>query len=262
MSNSNSINKFFNFKKKKDCINFCKLMTLSNNSNSTNVKDCIEDLKKEKETKNCKLCINTVNNNNNNNKYLINSDPGYKKLLILLLRLINYIYFIRYKNYTSKKYFTNEFDHILILSIGKIDLDKFNINLEYLKKIKYPINRIGFPRTLFDYIKIMEELSKNNNKDINFLSKYTEFTSDYQPWLRSLVKFFNTKYSNIIEENYNIKEIPETNKLDDYKKFINIKYYNNINNKNIFDIDKINQFNINSINKFQKNLIDILSHDL
>lgn len=253
-----NINKFFNFTKKKDCIDYCKLMLLSNNSNSTNVKDCIDDLKKEKETKNCKLCINTLNNNNS----LINSEPGYKKLLILLLRLINYIYFIRYKNYTSKKYFANEFDHILILSISKIDLDKFNINLDNLKKIKYPINRIGFPRTLFDYIKIMEEISKNKNKDINFLSKYTEFTSDYQPWLRSLVNFFNKNYSNIIEENYNIKKIPDTNKLDNYTEFINIKYYNNINNKNIFNIEKINQSNINSINKFQKNLIDMLSHDL
>ena len=246
-NNENYINSLVSaFNNYKKCNEYCNTIINSPDEKNNCINNIIKKLK-NKRGNSIKVC-NTCNND-----CPVMHKEGYKKLLLLLIKLVNFIYYVRFL-ISNNIIPTNYYDNILISSISKIKLHKFDITLDELNCIKYSTTRLGFPKTLGDYIKIF--LTKNSNTRNNvFLSKYNNFLSDFQPWLRSLVDFLNKNAKDIIFEYYQIDEIPDPTKPRKYLNFLkNIHAYKYIDfKKNIY-----NETNLTSINKFQKKLIKYL----
>ena len=196
-----------------NCLSFCGIELSDTDEEKTL---CLQDIKKKymDET----LCLQE-----DIDECKIISSSNFKELLIFLVKLIKYIYCIR-------SIYGNVYDVQIILCIGYINLNDYGLELEQLSCIKFPGDKSyqkGFPKTLSDYIKIMQEISTAISSGINlnddkitkdpFLENYKEFISDFQPWSRLLSTFLNIYARDLLLPN----GLPDISKPSSYGSFIN-----------------------------------------
>jgi hypothetical protein len=161
------------------CIDYCSGMV----SNTSEIPQCINELIDENaptivctQPKECDI-IESVE---------------FRKLMMSFIILLKIIYFSRFHN-------GNVYDVKLINAIGvitnNIDIDKFAC-------VTFPGDTsyiLGYPKTLAEYLNIMKKIHNiygqqyfmNLVSNDEYLSKYRDFCSDFQPWTSNLSVFVN-----------------------------------------------------------------------
>jgi hypothetical protein len=142
----------------------------------------------------------------------------FRKLMISLIILLKIIYFSRFHN-------GNVYDVKLINAVGVISQ---NIDIEKFACIKFPGDTsfiLGYPKTLSEYLNIMKKIHNiygqqyfmNLVSNDDYLSKYRDFCSDFQPWTSNLSVFVNiySKKINLLPDG-----IPAIENKAGYKSFI------------------------------------------
>ena len=157
--------------------------------------------------------------------------PEWKILLNIYIRLLKFIYSIRYY-LKSKNKPTNLLDYYMILCISLIDIEKYNIQLDEMECIEFPDKsyvKPGFPITLKEYLNIMISLNTSSGiKDSDITTwikntlrkeefkKFKEYLSDYQYWTDNFIQFL--KY-------YTMEKIPSRKDFGNYIEFITPMIY-------------------------------------
>ena len=116
----------------------------------------------------------------------------FRELMMSFIILLKIIYFSRFHN-------GNAYDVKLITVVGVIVQ---NIDIEKFACVKFPGDTsyiMGYPKTLAEYLNIMKKIHNiygqphfmNLVSNDDYLSKYRDFCSDFQPWSSNLSVFVN-----------------------------------------------------------------------
>ena len=187
------------------CIDYCSGMV----NDASEIPQCINELIEENAP--ALVCVQEEECD-------IIQSVEFRKLMMSLIILLQIIYFSRFHN-------GNVYDVKLINAVGVISQ---NIDIEKFACIKFPGDTsfiLGYPKTLAEYLNIMKKIHNiygqqyfmNLVSNDDYLSKYRDFCSDFQPWTSNLSVFVNiySKKINLLSDG-----IPAIENKAGYKSFI------------------------------------------
>jgi hypothetical protein len=162
-----------------NCIDYCKTIY----DNDSDMKTCINELMEENAP--ALVCVQEKECD------IIQTDE-FRELIISFIILLKIIYFSRF-------HYGNVYDVKLINAMGIISQ---HIDIEKFACVKFPGDTsyiMGYPKTLAEYLNIMKKIHNiygqqyfmNLVSNDDYLSKYRDFCSDFQPWTSNLSVFVN-----------------------------------------------------------------------
>ena len=189
-----------------NCIDYCKTIY----DNDSDMQTCINELIEENAP--ALVCVQEKECD-------IIQSAEFRELMMSFIILLKIIYFSRF-------HYGNVYDVKLINAVGIISQ---HIDIEKFACVKFPGDTsyiMGYPKTLAEYLNIMKKIHNiygqqyfmNLVSNDDYLSKYRDFCSDFQPWTSNLSVFVNiySKKINLLPDG-----IPPIENKAGYESFIN-----------------------------------------